>query len=195
MTHYLTVLKRFYYHDLFRRIVGNTGWLTADRLLRMMISLVVGAWVARYLAPDRYGLLSYAGAFVGLFAVIPPLGLQNILIRDLVDTPGQRHVLLGTAFFLQLTTGLAVVVLVNLINIWLNPHEQLTQWLVLILSLNSVWGAFSVIDLWFQSQLKAKYATIAKSGAFFLSPCCALVSLYTRPRLLALRCLPLRNIC
>ena len=30
-----------------QKLIGNTGWLLADRILRIGIGLVVGVWIAR----------------------------------------------------------------------------------------------------------------------------------------------------
>ena len=51
----------------------------------MAISLFVGIYVARYLGPERYGLLSYALSFVWLFSSLASFGLNNILVRELVQ--------------------------------------------------------------------------------------------------------------
>jgi len=44
-------------------ILGNSGWLFADKVLRMGVGLLVGVWVTRYLGPEKFGQLSYAIAF------------------------------------------------------------------------------------------------------------------------------------
>jgi polysaccharide transporter, PST family len=41
-----------------RQIVGNAAWLLSDRVLRLGVGLIVGVWVARYLGPVQFGLLS-----------------------------------------------------------------------------------------------------------------------------------------
>jgi len=35
----------------FRRYFANTSWLFAEKVLRMVVGLFVGVWVARYLGP------------------------------------------------------------------------------------------------------------------------------------------------
>lgn len=67
----------------------------------MVVGLFVGVWVARYLGPDKFGLLSYAGSFVGLFTAIATLGLDGIVVRELVKHPQKENELLGTAFYLK----------------------------------------------------------------------------------------------
>lgn len=45
------------YDTELRKVIGNTGWLVSDRFLRLGVGFFVGAWVARYLSPERFGLL------------------------------------------------------------------------------------------------------------------------------------------
>ena len=62
----------------------NTSWLFAEKILRMVVGLLVGVWVARYLGPEKFGLLSYALSFVGLFSIVATFGLDEIVVRELV---------------------------------------------------------------------------------------------------------------
>jgi len=77
-------IKNIWSSSGFKRYFVNTGWLFFERISRMAISLFVGIYVARYLGPGNYGLLSYANSFVILFSAISTLGLDNIVVRDLV---------------------------------------------------------------------------------------------------------------
>ena len=45
-----------------QKILVNIGWLFGDKILRMGVGLLVGGWVARYLGPEQFGLMSYAMA-------------------------------------------------------------------------------------------------------------------------------------
>lgn len=77
------------------KILGNIGWLSLDKVLRMGFGLFVSVWIARYLGPEQFGQLSYAMAFVALFGAIATMGLPGILVRDLVREPGQVRSFLG----------------------------------------------------------------------------------------------------
>src|SRR5438132_9740832 len=72
-----------------QNILGNLGWLMADRILRLGVGLIVGIWVARYLGPERFGIYNYAIAFVAMFSVLATLGLESIVVRDMVRAPDQ----------------------------------------------------------------------------------------------------------
>jgi hypothetical protein len=55
-----------------------------EQVLRMIAGLLVGIWVARYLGPEQFGVFSYATAFVAIFSAAAKLGLDGIVVRDLV---------------------------------------------------------------------------------------------------------------
>jgi O-antigen/teichoic acid export membrane protein len=74
----------------FKRYFANTSWLMGHRVLSMVVALFVGVYVARYLGSERFGFLSYAGSFVGLFTALATLGLDGIMVRELVKTPERR---------------------------------------------------------------------------------------------------------
>jgi len=66
------------------KIVDNISWLFFDKILRMGVGVLVGVWIARYLGPEQFGLLNFATAFTSLFGAIAALGLQGIVVRDIV---------------------------------------------------------------------------------------------------------------
>jgi len=69
--------------------IGNSGWLMFEKLLRMAVGLFVNVWIARYLGPENFGLLSYALAFAFLFLPLVTLGLDEIVVRNLVRDPAR----------------------------------------------------------------------------------------------------------
>ncbi|WP_017651407.1 flippase [Fortiea contorta] len=149
-------------------IIANTGWLFADRVLRMGVSLVVGVWVARYLGVQQYGLFNYAIAFVSLFNPLANLGLDSVVIRDLVRTPLDRDKILGTVFWLKLIGGIAALLLTVGCILLFHKERDMTVWFVAILAAGGIFQAFDTIDLWFQSQVQSKYTVIVKNIAFII---------------------------
>lgn len=151
-----------------QRVITNVAWLSVDRFLRLGVGLFVGVWVARYLGPEQYGLFNYAVAFVGLFSVISTLGLDQIVIRDLVNDPVNSNEIIGTAFCLKLLGGtLALVTAMTIIGI-LRPGESSTLVLVGIIAAGLVFQSFDAIDFLFQAQICSKYTVYAKNGAFLV---------------------------
>ncbi|MDP1766796.1 MAG: oligosaccharide flippase family protein [Methylotenera sp.] len=71
-------------------------------MLRMLAGLLFGVWVAQYLGSEQFGVFSYAIAFVSIFGSVAKLGLDGILVRELVNEPQKGDFYLGTAFWLKL---------------------------------------------------------------------------------------------
>ncbi len=152
----------------FKEYFANTSWIIAERVLRMGVAFFVGVYVARYLGPERFGLLSYAGSFVGLFSGLAALGLNSIVTRELVKTPECRDELLGSAFWLKVGgAGLMWIGIVNAIPFTHNNTYENT--LIAIIAFSVIFQAFNVIDFHYQAQVKSKYVVYAKSAQLVVS--------------------------
>ncbi|MEH2000457.1 MAG: flippase [Nostoc sp.] len=178
-------LSKFKSRSGLRAIIANTGWLFADRILRMGASLVVGVWVARYLGVQQYGLFNYALAFVSLFSPIFTLGLDDVVVRHIVRQSSNKEEILGTTFWLKFLGGIASVLLAVSTMFFLGEHETLKIWLVAILGMAGIFRATDTIEVWFQSQVQSKYTVIAKNTAFILNSAIKIALILTKAPLLA----------
>ncbi|MCC7050784.1 MAG: flippase [Bacteroidia bacterium] len=171
-------------HEGFARYSKNTGWLLGEKILRIFVSLFVGVWVARYLGPDRFGLLSYSMAFVGLFAAISTLGLDGIVVRELVKDGSKQDKLIGTAFWLKLIGGF-VVLAVMAFAINFTSNDSYTNLLVFIIASASVFQSFNVIDFYFQSKVLSKYVVFANIISLLLSSIVKVILIINKAPLIA----------
>lgn len=150
-------------HEL-RNIFANTCWLFADKVVRMGIGLFVNIWVARYLGPADFGILSYSQSFVFLFSAITTLGLDTIVIRELVRNDCNRELLLGTAFILKAAGGILSLLLLA-IAVQFTHNTSYNNLLIFIIASAAIFQSFNVIDFYFQSQMASKYAVFSNISA------------------------------
>lgn len=156
-------------HQGFRRYFLNTFWIFAEKGLRIIAVLFVGVYVARYLGPEQFGLYSYALAFVALFSTITKLGLDSIVVRDLIHHPLEvRHLYLGTAFWLKLI-GAAVTLVLLAFAVQLTSNDATTNLYILIIASGLIFQSFEVIDFYFQAKVLSKYVSICKLVQLVLS--------------------------
>lgn len=155
-------------HSGFMKYFKNTSWLFGEKILRMVVGLFVGIWVARYLGPEQFGLFSYAGSFVGLFTAIATLGLDGIVVRELVKDETRRDELVGTAFWMKLVGAVAVLAILA-IAIQFTSNDRYTNILVFIIASATIFQAFNVIDFYFQSKVLSRYVVFANVISLFLS--------------------------
>lgn len=157
---------RFENRPVLHRILGNTGWLFADKVLRLSVGLFVGVWLARYLGPQQYGLLNYALAIVGLFGAVASLGLNGVVVRDLVTNHENAEVTLGTTFLLQFVGGVLAFCLACATVVYARPDDEMAKWVIAVMGLSLVFKAADVVKYWFESQVASRYVVWAESGIF-----------------------------
>ncbi len=156
----------------FHKVMTNSGWMLIDKVFRVGGTFLINVLVTRYLGPERFGLFSYASAFVSLFLAIANLGLFSIVIRDVVRFPAQRHEILGTAFFLKLCGGIACLGISLAAILATAPSNPQIVPLVAIFATGMIFQSVDVFDFWFLSQLQSKYTLFANLPAFII--CAAL---------------------
>jgi PST family polysaccharide transporter len=145
--------------------ISNLGWLTADKLVRMGLGLVVGVAMARYLHPAGFGVLNYAYALVALFTVFAGLGLDSIVQRDLIRNSGSKGYALATCLGLKLIGGILAYGLLIVVVPYLTT-DSLTRTATLVMGLSLLNGWSPTFDTWFQSQVQAKFSVYAQNIAF-----------------------------
>ncbi len=162
------VRRRIEHRPNLVKIIDNMGWLFFDKVLRMGVGLLVGVWVARYLGPEQFGLLSFATAFAGMFGAVAGLGLQSIVVRDIVRNPTCKNETLGTAAVLQMVGGLLAYGCVMGAIFWLRPDDSLAKLLVAILGSLMLFRFSDVALYWFESQVLSKYIVWVQNASFLI---------------------------
>ena len=106
-------------------------------------------------------------ALTSVFGAIANLGLDTIVIRELVKFPERRDALLGSTFVLKLVGASLTLLVVTVLVSILRPGDKL----ILLLTVLSAAGFLCQsipIDLYFQSKVQAKYIVLPASGGFLL---------------------------
>jgi O-antigen/teichoic acid export membrane protein len=161
-------------HQGFKRYLFNTMWLFSDQLLRIVAGLFVGIWVARYLGPNQFGLLNYALAFMAIFGVIAKLGLDSLIVRNIVNHPDKSDVYLGTAFWLKII-GAALTLAITAAYLLLGDEARATNIYILLLISSLIFQSFEVADFFFQAKVLSKFTSISKTIQLIIS---SLVKVY-----------------
>ncbi|HAO2015120.1 TPA: flippase, partial [Escherichia coli] len=148
------------------KIAKNSGWLLIERCTRLTLGLLVSTWIARYLGPDQYGILSYVIAFIAFFQAILPLGMDGIIVRDIAKNEKDSGGILGTVIITRVILGLVLWgVIILTMSIIYSIKSEYTL-LSAIIGASLIFQATDTIDLWFQSQSQSKRTVVAKLIAY-----------------------------
>lgn len=154
-------IKEKWAHAGFQKYLRNTGWSFAGQLFSLVMSFFVGALVARYLGPERYGVLNYAISFVTIFVFMASFGIDNILVRELLKFKDQKDSILNTAFGLKLFGAFLIITVTSIFSVLLK-NDTYTTVLIFIYSLHLIFLSVNVISSYFQSVVKYKYLFLAQ---------------------------------
>lgn len=177
-----------------QQIAANMVWLLADRIVRLGVGLLVSVWVARYLGPQLFGVYSYAIAFVGLFGFVSTLGLDSIVVRDIVHAPQDANEILGTAFSLKLIGAVVTLLAATSIGSLAQASDPVMPILIGLVAAGTLFQAFDVIDFWFQSQVRSKYTVYARNTAFLILSLIKVLLILLHAPLIAFACAALAEI-
>ncbi|WP_459210260.1 flippase [Aquimarina rhabdastrellae] len=77
----------------------NIIWGVFSKLFSGLKLAIFGIMVARYLGPEKFGIISYVVSFVSLLSVLAEFRLNNILLRE-ISKGNNIEKLLGTSFYI-----------------------------------------------------------------------------------------------
>ncbi len=154
-------IKKIFEHYGFRRYLKNTSWMFIESILRLLAGLLVGVYVARYLGPENYGIYSYVYAFVSIFSIFVALGLDEILVNDLVKYPNKSDYLLGSSFWLKFAGAIFANIIIAF-TLFLSSNDKSTNTYIFIISSGLIFQSFEVIDFYYRSKVLAKNVSICK---------------------------------
>ena len=140
-------LKEVFYSKVF----SNMKWLVGERIFQMVIALVINMVTARYLGVDNYGIINYVASFIAFFTPICSLGLEGIIIKELVDNPDKQGEVIGTAMGMRVCSSLLSMIAILLLLTFLNPGDTVMLGVAVFQSLILIFNTADLFEFWYQS--------------------------------------------
>ena len=150
------------------KIAANASWIIICRIIQSALSLVVSMLTARYLGPSNFGLINYAASIVSFAAPIMYLGLNSVLVQEIINEPDKEGEILGTSICMSF--GMSILCMIGTISFVAiaNAGEQDT---LIVCGLYCIMLIFQSVDLlqyWFQAKLMSKYTSIIMLIAYIV---------------------------
>ena len=145
-----------------RTLVKNTGVLFLSQLISYVLAFFYTLYSARYLGTTNFGIISFATAISGLFAIFTDLGLSTLTIREVAKDKSQTGKYLGNhgtiKLLLSIITMLALVVFVNV-----GTFDVVTKNVVYLIGSSVIINAFGgVFTSLFRAYEQMEYQSIAE---------------------------------
>lgn len=150
-----------------RRYFYNTLWLMAENLVRIGSGFIVIFYLARYLGPEGFGALSYSQNFVSIGAAFATLGIDVVLVREIVAGRIKENTLLGSACVIKFVSASISVFLIYVVTSMFDSSD--TEILVLIISISIIFDISNTFDAYFQAKVLSKKSAIIKTFVVVVS--------------------------
>ena len=142
------------------KVAKNAGWLIGGHIAQMLISFIVSILTARYLGPNNYGLISYGTAYVSFFTSFCTLGINAVIVKELINNRENEGKIMGTAIGLKAIASYLSAITIILLVFVIDRDDPVAIKVVAICSLGLVLKVTDVFTYWFQSYLKSKITAI-----------------------------------
>jgi O-antigen/teichoic acid export membrane protein len=168
---------------LLRQMLSNSSWLFLENAARMVIGFTVGVWLTRYLGPEKFGVLSYSSTLIGIFSILAKLGLDAVVIRELVESPKNEGKIIFSALVLNFIGAFISFILFALSAFILARNDFDLIFVCIILSFGLFFQPFQSIILWFRSRLLGKFIFLSKTATLITSSLLTIVLILNQANL------------
>ena len=147
---------------LAKKYLSNIKWLFSDTLIRLFVTFFMGVLTARYMGVENFGLYSYLLAIFSIFIVLSNLGLNGIVVKELVLREKHEEIL-GSALFLQRLASF--IITLGLLFWAVNYNSENKDFLLLFLLMlpTLLIQSSNIYKYWFEYQVKSKFSVIAQN--------------------------------
>ena len=149
-----------------KQVIKNAQWIIVCKIFQSLIQLIVGMISARYLGPSNYGLINYAASIVAFAMPLMKLGLDAVLVYELVESPEKEGEIMGTSMCLNVGSSILCISGVVAFSAVANWGEEQTILICALYSLSVFFAAIEIIQYWFQYKLLSKISSIAMLVAY-----------------------------
>lgn len=150
------------------KVAKNAVWIVGIRVVQAAVAMLINMLTARYLGPSGFGLITYAASLVAFVLPIMQLGLNNVLVQEIVSNPEEEGAILGTSITLSVLSSICCIIGVSVFALVANPGEPETILTCFLYSFILIFQAFDYVGYWYQAKLMSKYTSMISLVAYII---------------------------
>lgn len=148
-------MRKISSHEGLRKYFFNTVWLFLVQGLRLFLGFFVGLWLARYLGPSDFGIYNFVASVNLILLSIASLGVNDILVKELVEKKDRENEALSAAFVLRLVGGLVASVTCILYATVIQQDDSIRYFLLISLPI-LLFQAFEVVESFYIARVRVR---------------------------------------
>lgn len=156
----------------------NAAWVTFEKVVRILVTTLVGFFIARHFGPKNFGLLNYALACLAILGSLASLGLDNIVMREIVLHPNRTIATIATGIILKLAAAVLAVFGLGVAYASFGVGNEGFE-LALIAAFALMFQPFNVGEIFFQAKAESKKIVRIQVLQSLMSSAIKMVLIYT----------------
>ncbi|CAB0151178.1 hypothetical protein PSI9734_01591 [Pseudidiomarina piscicola] len=168
---------------MIRAALKNSSWLISEKVVGMAVNLVVALVVARALGPELFGQLNYVLALVALVLPLAALGMNALIMRELVEAPTRETEIMSTAAaYRSIGALLGILALITwaFVSSSMPTDERIS---LVVIGSAAILQSFQVVEFYFQAQVSAHYIVKMRAAVILTAGIAKLVVVFVNPSL------------
>lgn len=145
----------------------NSVWLMFQQSYSVLFSSLISIFVVRYLGPEQYGELEYVNSIISISIVICGLGLNNIIVYEMVKKHDCQGEVFGSAIALRVVG--AFLAYIGLYVVGGLVEEPLIYGMLKLQGICLFFQVVSLFNEWFLMELNSKCYVIISIGTMTVS--------------------------
>ena len=138
------------------------------RVVQLLLTFVTTMLATRYLGPEEYGKLTYIFSFVQFFIPVCTMGLNDIIVKELVDDREENDLIIGTTLCIRITVSLISMVICSLLAAAVN-QSGFYGLIAFLQSFSLLFQSFECIMYFYQSQMASQRSGLAYALGYVLA--------------------------
>ena len=151
-----------------KKIVTNASWIMVGRMFQLGLTFITTMLVTRYLGPTEFGKLNYVFSYIQLFIPLCTMGMNDIVVKQLVDNKDKNNEILGSMIVIRLISSTISMICSVLLVSALNNNGDYRS-IAILQSFSLLFQSFDCIMYFYQSKLLSKKSGTVYALAYILS--------------------------
>ncbi len=147
----------------------NTTWLVGGQIFRLLISFFISTISTRYLGPSNFGTITYISSYINFFTAIIGMGLNGIIIYELVNKRDKNGTILGTAILFRFITSIVCLIAFFAIVLTTDGSDPTIVTVAILQAIQLPFLCLDTINYWYQSNYQSKYPVIIQTVGYVLT--------------------------
>lgn len=135
----------------------NGALYLLEKISNIIFTLMVMILISRTYGPENIGKLAYINSISGILIILPTLGFDHFVVRDLVEKKEEGE-LFGTVFLCQIVGWLAYTAILYLL-VWFSDSTATGIYLASMVALTTIFTRLASIRLYFEAEQNPKLIT------------------------------------